>query len=104
DNQSSELPAVIYLREAVSKVLEDGQVSTEERAWLQKAVETVLPKEERQFAAMRRREAKSEMRAAELEEKAREREAAKKDQPAARFDFMVAGVHHEGRASLVSAH
>lgn len=104
DNAGSTLPAITYLRESVEAVLEDGRVSIEERAWLQKAVETVLPREEREFAAMRRREAKADDRRAAADEQALERELAKKSRPIASFDFMVAGVHHEGRAEIVRSH
>lgn len=99
--QESELPALEYLRATVEVVLEDGVVSPEERAFLQKAVETVLPKEHRDVAVLRRREAKAGERQAIAEEKARQVELAAKSKPVARFDFMVAGVLYEGRDEIV---
>jgi hypothetical protein len=107
ENAASELPAVAHLREVVSAVLRDGVVTPEERAWVQSAIETVLPREERQLAATRRREAAAETRAAGAEERARAkaeaREQAHRRRPLARFDFMVAGVSYEGRAKAVRA-
>lgn len=101
ENSESQLPAVAHLRGAVETVLEDGRVSEEERVWLQQAIETVLPREDRSLAAMRRREAKADDRAAAAEEKAEAREMARKSRPVTRFDFMVAGVMHEGRGAIV---
>lgn len=100
-NANSELPAVIHLRDAVETALADGRVSDEERTWLHETVETVLPREERSVAAMRRREAKADERAAAAQAKLDARELAQKSKPLTRFDFMVAGVLHEGRAEVV---
>jgi hypothetical protein len=49
DHKTSSIPGIAYLRESVQTVLADGRVTDQERAWLQKAVETVLPKEEREI-------------------------------------------------------
>ena len=57
DHAASTMPAVAYLRTAVQTVLHDCRVTADERAWLQTAVETVLPREERQIAVRRRRAA-----------------------------------------------
>jgi hypothetical protein len=107
DNASSDLPAVAHLRDVVGACLEDGAVSPEERAWLYKAIETVMPREHRDLAAVRRREATAEARAAAAESRARAkaegRAAAERRRPLARFDFMVAGVSYEGRAKAVRA-
>lgn len=105
DQRGSNIPAIVYLREAVEEVLADGRITAEERAWLQKAVETVLPRDERERAAMRRREAiADERRQAAVEkqaEKERHEEAKQRSRPIASFDFMVAGVHHEDRGSII---
>lgn len=103
-NAASDLPAVAHLRDAVEAVLEDGRVSDEERVWLQQAVETVLPREDRSIAAMRRREAKADERAAAAKAKEEARELARQSRPIARFDFMVAGVLHENRGETVKRH
>ncbi len=103
-NRDSAITGVVYLRESVEAVLEDGRVSEAERAWLQTAIETVMPQEERSVATMRRREAKADDRAAQAEATADAREQAKKDRPINRFDFMVAGAQHEGRAVVIQAH
>lgn len=103
-NAGSTLPAVAYLRESVEAVLEDGRITAEERVWLQKAVETVMPREDRKFAAMRRREAKADDRRDAADETSLANEAAKMGRPLARFEFMVAGVLHNGRADIVCSH
>lgn len=104
-HRGNSTPAVAYLREAVEEVLADGRVTDEERAWLQKAIETVLPREERERAAMRRREAAADDRlklaANRQAEKERMAEKKRRSRPIASFDFMVAGVHHEGRRAVV---
>jgi len=105
DNRESALPAIEHLRGAVETVLADGRVSPQECAWLQKAVETVLPREERDLAALRRREAVAEERQLAAEEKERlaeqRAELRRLNRPITRFDVMVAGVLHEGRAVVI---
>jgi hypothetical protein len=75
---------------------------------LQKTIETVMPSEERGVAQMRRREAAADDRAEEAQVRAQARaeakEAAQRRRPVARFDFMVAGVQHEGRGAAVRNH
>lgn len=100
-NRDSAIPAAEHLRTSVEAVLSDGRVTPEERAWLQKAVETVLPKEERDLAALRRREARADERRQAAEEKERLAELQRLNQPISTFDVMVAGVLHEGRAAVV---
>lgn len=95
--RASELPAIAYLRECVETVLEDGHVSDAERRFVQDAVEKVMPKEHRDVAALLRREAKAADRAEDLR-------LAELNQPLDRFDFMVAGVLHQGRARIVDEH
>ena len=102
ENKTSTLPAVIYLRESVETVVADGRVTPEECSWLQKVVETVLPKEERAVAVMRRREAMADDRRLAAAEKERQAEIRRLSQPIATFDVMVAGVLYEGRATIVS--
>ena len=101
DNRESSLPAVEHLRSSVETVVADGRVTPEECTWLQKAVETVLPREERDLAALRRREAVADERRLAAEEKERLAELRRLNRPIARFDVMVAGVLHEGRAAVI---
>jgi hypothetical protein len=101
DQKASSIPAIVHLRESVEAVLADGRVTDEERAWLQKAVETVLPREQRELAALRRREAVADKRRETAAEKERQAEIKRRSQPVAGFDFMVAGVHYEDRASII---
>ena len=68
------VPAMGYLTDVVQRVLVDGRISDEERAWVQKAVETVLPTTPRQEAAVRRREVVAAARRQAADERERERE------------------------------
>lgn len=95
------MPAVEHLRNAVEAVLADGRVNDEERSWLQKAIETALPREEREYAAMRRREAGAAEREAERLQSVRRAEERKRTKPIGRYDFMVAGTRHEGREAVI---
>jgi hypothetical protein len=102
EHGDSTLPGVEYLRDTVEEVLRDGRVSDEERKWLQSAIEIVMPREERSVAGMRRREALAEDRTERKAAEEAAREQTRLNRPIARFDFMVAGVTHEGRAAVVT--
>jgi hypothetical protein len=104
DHPASALPAVAYLRTAVQAVLEDCRVTAEERAWLQRAIETALPREERQVAIQRRLEAEAEADRRATAQQELQREFARLCRPIAMFDFMVAGIFYEGRPAIIEAH
>ncbi len=96
EHRTSLIPAIQHLIGAVDTALADGRITDQEREWLQKAVETVLPREQRELAVLRRRERVSD----ERQQKA---EFERKSKPLASFDFMVAGVFHEGRQQIIAA-
>jgi hypothetical protein len=98
-NEDAELPARDHLHAMVEQVLRDGQVTDNERRELYRALETVLPPDLRPIAKLRRQEREAEDRERRKDEKARDRE---RNTPIARFNFMVAGVRHEGRAAIVA--
>jgi hypothetical protein len=104
DHVESTLPAVTYLRAAVRAVMEDCRVTSEERAWLQTAIETVLPREERQVAVARRREAEANAGRQLSAQQELQREFARLCRPVATFDFMVAGAAYDGRPAVIEAH
>jgi hypothetical protein len=104
DHSASTLPAVAYLRTAVKAVLEDCRVTAEERAWLQTAIETVLPREERQIAVLRRRDAAADAGQRTATQRALQAELARLCRPIASFDFMVAGVLYDGRSLIIESH
>ena len=54
DRRQEDLPAIAHLSGIVERVLADGRVSDEERAFVQKTVESILPTSERAEAVMRR--------------------------------------------------
>lgn len=102
ENRNSTLPAIEYLRDSVQTVLADGRVTEMECVWLQKVVETVLPKEQRDLAVLRRREAIADERRQVAAEKERIAEIQRRSRPIATFDVMVAGVLYEERAATIS--
>jgi len=107
-NGESALPSVQFLRTLVDQILADGIVAPAQRKALQLAIERVLPAELRQGARAARM-AQEVLEKAELKEQLRtEKEEALKERsrnrPAASFNFMVAGVTHEGRAGVVDEH
>lgn len=101
DHRGSSLPAIQHLIRSVDTVLEDGRVTEEEFAWLHKCIETILPKEERDIAALRRREAVASDREQAKAEKEHALAQKAARAPIARFDFMVAGVTASGCRNIV---
>lgn len=105
DRGQSELPAVSYLREMISRTKDEGQEEQELYRELYRAVERVLPPEVRQNAVAARRRREVVLReAAKLEREraaAEERERRLRDTPFEAANFMVAGVRFEGRPSLI---
>lgn len=103
---NADLPAIAYLTTVVQSVVADGKITPEERAWVQKAVETVLPLADREEAAVRRREGASaeRMEAAQATEAQREvqREEARLARPLRHFDVMVAGAYYENRQAAIA--
>ncbi len=99
--QDSQIPAVQYLIDLVKTVLEDNRISEQEREYLQRSIETVLPREERDIAVLRRRERVADQKRIKAEQKARQTEIERNSRPILTFDFMVAGVTHEGRGEIV---
>jgi hypothetical protein len=108
-NEESELPAISFLSDVISIVLQDNVVTTEERKQIYKAIESILPSDIRKYAAQKRKIAealdKEKLRAARRAERERERERLSEERrrntPLIDADFMVAGVKYEGRDRVV---
>lgn len=111
-NASSDLPAVKFLRDIVEIVLQDKQITGEERKQIYKAIETVLPPDIRKYVVQKRRivealekekekQERKARRAAETERLRADRQASA---PVLDADFMVAGVSYEGRDRVVRRH
>jgi hypothetical protein len=114
-NQSSDLPAVVFLKTTVERIIADGKVTLEERNELYRAIEVILPPEARKTAADRRKaiEAAEEARAWAAREadrrqvqaeKQREREERERNRSIFSVNFMVAGVHYENRPQVIERH
>jgi hypothetical protein len=106
DHDSVDLPARDHLNAFVEQVLRDGRITPDERRELYKAIEAILPPDLRPLAKMRRQEREAEARERQKTEQEAARERAREEKarnrPLARFNFMVAGVRHEGRAEIIS--
>lgn len=101
DAVDAELPAASYLREVVTKVLADGEVTPDECREVYKAVEAVLPIEVRRQATAARREIESAEREKAKDVREAERVERKRNLQIASANFMVAGVRHEGRPTVI---
>jgi hypothetical protein len=97
ENAAADLPAQQFLAEIVGRIIADGKVTPEERDEIFHAVEAVLPPDIRESARSRHRSLDAAERLAAREERDRQR-------PVGTWDFMVAGVSHEGRAAVVERH
>jgi hypothetical protein len=79
ENRSSDLPAICFLITTVEKIMADGKVTKEERLELYKAIEKESIREQKEL------------------QKQHEREERERQRPVESANFMVAGVHVEGR-------
>jgi HIRAN domain-containing protein len=104
-NRESNLPSIEFLRTTLFHILADGRVTTEERKALHLAVERVLPVELRQSVKAKRQATELVEKAQQREERTAERNRTAEERERNRridsANFMVAGVSHEGRASIV---
>ena len=105
-NKDSDLPAIeFFLTSTVERIVADRRVTKEERKELYKAIETVLPPDVRKDAVGKRRAVETvqqEHRRAQREGKRqRDREERDRKRPLRSVNFMVAGVHYEGRPQII---
>jgi HIRAN domain len=106
ENEDLELPAKDYLRRTVEKIIADGRVDPDERRELFLAIEKVLPPELQGIAHASRRQVeekgKGRAGAGREEERERARDRREGNRHVGHWDFMVAGVRHEGRPAVIS--
>lgn len=108
-NQQHGIPAIDHLLPAVRRILADGVITVEERAYLQGEIERVMPPELRTAAKLQRREAAKREREREVEEAIEaiadmDRQAEEERRARGhveKFDLMVAGVAYDGRADTI---
>lgn len=111
------LPAQKFLITTVEQIVADGCVTDDERLELYRAIETVLPPDVRATVRQNRTAAEAAARVKRFEDLATHHELAAatkraeaeslerlrvQTEPIESWDFMVAGVLHEGRARVVS--
>lgn len=105
-NRSSDLPSIDFLATTLERIIADGKVTKDERKELYKAIEKVLPPEARVDAVEQRKaveaEEKAQVRAEREAQKQEERAEKDRNRPLASANFMVAGVHYEGRPAVIS--
>lgn len=113
DNAHSDLPGARLLFEVVAQIVADRVVTSTERQYLYEAIKKVLPPLERRHASKARRNLLAERREAQQaasdaairQEKQRhkenKRDARSRNRAMAKFNFMIAGVHVENRASTI---
>jgi hypothetical protein len=108
DHCTADLPAVAFLATTVERIVADRKVTREERDELQAAIETFLPPEARRVAAASRASLEAAQRHRERAERDANRDAERaereRNRPVAAANFMVRGVHYEGRATVIAAH
>lgn len=106
-NQSSDLPAIEFLAATLQRIIADGKVTKDERQELYRAIEKVLPPEARRDASEQRRAVEANERERVRNEldakKSQAREERERNRPLCSVNFMVAGVHYEGRSEIISA-
>ena len=105
-NTTHGIPAIRFLSATLSRVLEDGIITPEERQSVAKAIEAVLPPDERKYASAIRRQVENEERlrlknAAE-QDRTQSRERRERNRPIGYTDFMVAGTRHSERAKIIN--
>lgn len=104
-NRSADLPAIGFLVATLERILADGKVTEEERRELYGTIEKVLPPEARREAVAQRKAVEAEQKEQDRRErdtrKQQEREDRERRRPIYFMDFMVAGVHYEGRPEVI---
>jgi hypothetical protein len=100
-NRSANLPGLEFLLTTINQILEDGQITADERKALQLAVEKVLPPELRRTAKERRAAVDLVQKEKKRGEKEQERTERQLRKSLSSFDFLVAGVPYDGRPRAV---
>lgn len=105
DNQQGELPSITFLSATLNTIIADGRVTRDEQRELMEALEKVLPPEVRQGARAARKQVeathKAREKVARAEQLKQEKENEERRWPEDEFDFMIAGVHFEGRHAII---
>ena len=105
DHRDSDLPAIGFLTKTVERIIADRRVTREERLELYKAIEKVLPPDERKAAVDSRQKVEARMKerdkAKREAEKQIKRQKGLRQIPVCRANFMVAGVRYEGRPEII---
>jgi hypothetical protein len=107
-NANLDLPARDHLLQTIRAITADGVVTEAERMDLYRAIERILPPDIRSdvkgVRIERERQAKEEASQARQRELDEARLVRAINKPRARFNFMVAGIRHEGRSEIARQH
>ncbi len=108
EHEDLDLPARAHLMATVHDIMADGRVTDEERHRLWEAVETVMPPDVRSLIRVTRQERdaaeRERLRAERQAAVVDAREQAQRNKPIGRWNFMVAGVRHQGRPAAIEEH
>lgn len=103
----SDVSSIRKLVAAIDNVCNDGVVTSDEREFLFKTIESVLPAQDRAIARFRRQQAKKDEKLFAKEIKRIERDEARalaeRNEPVEVLDAFVAGVRHENREAYIRA-
>jgi HIRAN domain len=104
-NRASDLPAIGFLVATLERILADGKVIKDETVERYKAIEKVLPPEARKEAQANRKTVEAEENAKAREEKEAQKQQKREEKERNRrimsANFIVAGVHYEGRGTII---
>lgn len=107
-NRTGDLPAIEFLVVTLERILADGIITKDESKELYSAIEKVLPPEARREAVEQRKtveaEEKDHVRQERESQRQQEREERERTRPLYSMNFMVAGVHYEGRPDVIREH
>lgn len=104
--EDSDVPQVRKLATVILHVCEDGVITSDERQFVFKTIESVLPPEDRAIARFRRQQAVKDEKALQKEvqrradEEARQKELA--NEPVEEFETFVAGTRYENRNEYIA--
>lgn len=102
----SNIPPVRKLAAVIQHVCEDGKLTHDEREFVFKTIESVLPPEDRAIAKFRRQQAKKDEKLFAQEVRRREAEEARaeaeRNEPLDEFETYVAGTRYENRHAYIS--
>jgi len=108
NNQAQILPAISYLRETASTYKDTNNPAHGDKKIFLKAIEAVMPVNERKLAEGARRQAEASVKTHNREQKEQkklqEKQEKLRNKPIGAANFMVAGTKFDGRPTIIENH